>query len=296
MMALDTTDCKRPIPPIGLMAVLNVTPDSFSDGGLLASKDDLLQAAQGAICVANQHQLPLFWLDVGGESSRPGAAFVSESQELARILPAIEALTVAFPETNISIDTRRAAVAQAALRAGASIINDISAGQDDPQMFALAAKSGATLVLMHSTVVADEPQNPWPIVLGHLKQQFSKAMDAGVLARQLWLDPGFGFGKSVQQNMRMLADASPIMTLAQALGCQGVVMGSSRKSFLTQRPYQEAANALPPSQRDYLTAASLVPLIQAAIGINCPMQLRVHHVSAMADVLSLLKACEDLLF
>jgi dihydropteroate synthase len=248
------------------MAILNVTPDSFSDGGSLERRDTLLFAAESAL-KAGAH-----WLDVGGESTRPGAEPVPIAEELRRVIPAIETLRSAFPSIPLSVDTRKARVAEAALQAGARMVNDVSGLQFDPDMLATVARARADLVIMHCQGTPQTMQaNPKYThvvqeVLTQLLQQAAKAQQHGVAT--IWIDPGFGFGKTGAHNTALLQQL-PAFTQTP----YPVLVGLSRKSFLT------LGQPIPPAERDYLTAASLWPAVQAGVGM-----LRLHNVTAMAPV------------
>lgn len=217
--------------PIGdrtlIMGVLNVTPDSFSDGGRFldvaaALRQGCLMAGQGADI-----------LDIGGESTRPGAAPVTVAEELARVVPVIRALREALPEMLISIDSSKSEVAAAALQAGADILNDVTGGRHDPQMFQLAAQSGAGLVLMHmqgepQTMQAD-PQ--YADVISDIRNFFAERLRVaealGVKREQVVLDPGIGFGKSLAHNLQIIAGLAGF----QDFGCP-LLLGVSRKRWL----------------------------------------------------------------
>ena len=217
-----------------LMAVLNVTPDSFSDGGELTTPAAVVARAR----VAEAEGADL--LDLGGESTRPGAQRVSPAEQIRRVVPALRALREAGIGLPVSVDTTRAEVAQAALDAGAVIVNDVSGGTEDPEMLGLIARTGAGCVLMHraappgrdvySTAYDTEPEYPGGVVDAvrtALVDLVARALSAGVAREQIVVDPGLGFGKSVGQNARLLARASAF----QGLG-SGVLIGASRKSFL----------------------------------------------------------------
>lgn len=217
---------------IVLMGILNVTPDSFSDGGAWC---DVEAATTHAI---RMHAEGATIIDVGGESTRPGAATVSVEEQIDRTCPVIEGLCERL-DVVVSIDTTRAAVAAAALSAGASIINDVSAGQDDPEMFALATRSRCGLVLMHRRVPPSEDAYSTAYdtapaytdvcaeVASFLAERGRLAEAAGVRPEAIVIDPGLGFGKSVEQNMRLMADLGDLQATGYPL-----LMGASRKSFL----------------------------------------------------------------
>jgi dihydropteroate synthase len=206
------------------MGVVNVTPDSFSDGGLYLSAD---------AAVAHGEQLAdegAGVLDVGGESTRPGAAPVPVDEELRRVLPVIEGLS----SSTVSIDTRKAAVAEAALAAGASIVNDVSAFRHDPAMAGLVAGAGARCCLMH--MLGDDPRTMQADpryddvvsdVKAFLEERVAFAVSEGVAEEKVWLDPGIGFGKTLDHNLELLRRLDEIVAIGRP-----VVFGASRKSFL----------------------------------------------------------------
>jgi len=209
-----------------VMGIVNVTPDSFSDGGLHADTESavaygLLLAAEGAAI-----------LDVGGESTRPGSAPVSADDELARVVPVIERLAAQSPVL-ISIDTTKAAVARAALDAGAGLVNDVTALRGDPAMASLVAERGCPVCLMHMLgeprTMQDDPRYDDVVaeVIAFLEQRLSAALAAGVREEQVLLDPGIGFGKTLAHNLLLLAHLDRVVALGRP-----VVLGASRKRFI----------------------------------------------------------------
>jgi dihydropteroate synthase len=211
--------------PFRLMGVVNVTPDSFSDGGLFLD-------AQAA--VAHGHELAeqgADILDIGGESTRPGAEPVREAEELRRVVPVIEGLAGA--NAQISIDTSKAAVAVAALASGATLVNDVSAFRADPEMASVVADSGADCCLMHMLgeprTMQHEPryEDVLDDVKAFLEERLRCAVDAGVREERILLDPGIGFGKTLNHNLELLRRLHELRTLGRPL-----VVGTSRKSFL----------------------------------------------------------------
>jgi len=212
--------------PALMMGIVNVTPDSFSDGGQFldpqrAVDHGLQLAAEGADII-----------DVGGESTRPGAESISEAEELRRVLPVIEALA-GRTQAPISIDSQKPGVAREALRAGASIINDIAANRAGDEMWELAAETGAGYILMH---MQGTPQTmhlapKYEDVVGEVDQFFAdrlrKAESCGMRPEQIVLDPGIGFGKTVQHNLQLLAGLSRFRIRQRPL-----LLGVSRKSFI----------------------------------------------------------------
>jgi dihydropteroate synthase len=219
------------------MGVLNVTPDSFSDGGdfldpeAAVSHGELL-AAEGADLV-----------DVGGESTRPGADPVSESAELERVMPVIEAL--AARHVPISIDTSKSGVARAALEAGAAFVNDVTALRGDPELAAVVAEAGAEVCLVHMKgeprTMQDDPRYDDVVgeVRSFLEERLAFALGAGVREDRVWLDPGIGFGKTLEHNLELIRRLDEIVAIGRP-----VVFGASRKRFLgrlTGRPERERA-------------------------------------------------------
>jgi dihydropteroate synthase len=210
-----------------IMGVVNVTPDSFSDGGLYLDP---------AAAVAHALELEgegAAILDIGGESTRPGAEPVPAAEELRRVVPVIEGLVAAGVRAQISIDTSKAAVAAAALDAGATLVNDVTALRADPEMAALVAASGADCCLMH---MLGEPrtmqENPRygdvvSEVKAFLEQRVAFAVAAGVAEERILIDPGIGFGKTAAHNLELVRRLAELVALGRP-----VVIGTSRKSFL----------------------------------------------------------------
>lgn len=220
-----------------VMGVVNVTPDSFSDGGLFLAAEDA--TAQGVrLCDEGADVI-----DVGGESTRPGSEPVDADAELARVMPVIEGVLAARPEAIISIDTSKAAVAQKALMAGAQIINDVTALRADDDMAALAAKSGAGLVLMHMQGRPRDMQKDPSYddvlaeVCGFLAERADLARRAGVPAESIMIDPGIGFGKNLEHNLTLIRGLGRLRSLGWP-----VLLGASRKAMIgtiTGRPADE---------------------------------------------------------
>ncbi|RLJ60162.1 dihydropteroate synthase [Litoreibacter meonggei] len=210
-----------------LMGVLNVTPDSFSDGGEFMAPDKAIAHAKKMIAAGADI------LDIGGESTRPGAAFVPEVEEVARTAPIITALRSAGVETPISIDTRKAAVAEAALSAGASMLNDVSAMTYDTAMAATAVRSGAPICLMHAQgdpeTMQKDPYYDHVLldVFDYLKERIAVAEAAGIAKDRIFVDPGVGFGKTQAHNLSLIRGLS----LFHTLGCP-ILLGVSRKRFI----------------------------------------------------------------
>ncbi|QFR34965.1 dihydropteroate synthase [Ancylobacter sp. TS-1] len=239
-----------------VMGILNVTPDSFSDGGRSAALDDAL---------ANAHRLVAEGadiLDIGGESTRPGHTPVSPDEELRRVLPAIEAL--ADLPVPISVDTQKAVVAEAALRKGAAIVNDIWGLMGDPEMARVAATYDAGVVAMHNRASVDPNVDIVADILAFFEQSLERAARAGIRADRISLDPGIGFGKTFEQNLRVLASLAEFGKLGFPL-----LLGTSRKSLIGKVIETTPAERLPG------TIASNVIGIMAGCAI-----IRVHDVAA----------------
>ncbi len=245
-----------------LVGILNLTPDSFSDGGVYA---DVAAAVRHGVEMVQQGA---DMLDVGGESSRAGSQRVPADEQLRRVIPALRELrgAVGVP---ISIDTTRAQVAQAALAAGADMLNDISAGRDDPRMFELAARQGAPIVLMH---MRGEPatmqQNPTyedvtAQVLQYLLDRAAAAMEAGVPRKNILLDPGLGFGKTLEHNLQLLRDLPKFVQTGYP-----IFLGASRKRFIGEITGLAAA-----ADRDSATAAVTALAVHAGVQL-----IRVHRI------------------
>ncbi|WP_374116432.1 dihydropteroate synthase [Hoyosella sp. YIM 151337] len=253
-----------------VLGILNVTPDSFSDGGWCVASDAAIAkglglARQGADVI-----------DVGGESTRPGAVRVDAEEEMRRVIPVIGALSEAG--ITVSVDTMRADVAASALEAGADIVNDVSGGLADPSMLPLLADSGTTCVLMHwrahaavmqrhavyDDVVAD--------VCDELARRVDAALAAGVLAENIVLDPGLGFAKTAEQSWSLLAALPDLRRLGFPL-----LIGASRKRFLAECVDYGARNPASPIDRD--EASNAVAALAAAAGA---WGVRVHAVAPAA--------------
>ncbi len=231
---------RPPIAGLGLgrprvMGVLNVTPDSFSDGGRFHERGAAISHARALI------QAGADILDVGGESTRPGAEPVPAEEELARVLPVFQALRDA--PTPASIDTRRATVMEAALGAGASIVNDVSALTHDPGSLAVAAASAAPVVLMHSlgdpTTMQDAPVYDDVVldIFDYLEERIAACAEAGIERARLVVDPGIGFGKTPAHNLEILRG----LAVFHGLGC-ALMLGVSRKSFIARASDGEPAD------------------------------------------------------
>ena len=257
-----------------IMGVLNVTPDSFSDGGEFFSADKAVD--QGQRMAAEGAQI----IDVGGESTRPGAAPVSADDELGRVIPVIKKLRENVSAL-ISIDTSKAAVARAALNAGATIINDVTGGRADPKMFALAAERKAALILMHmqgtprTMQVAPRYDDVVGEVANFFRQQYERALECGVDAMAIAFDPGIGFGKTVEHNLALLAHLERLRVHERPLA-----VGVSRKSSLGK---MIGSNAM----EDRLAPTIAFTALLRERGANV---LRVHDVKENAAALRVTEA------
>ncbi len=268
-----------------VMGVVNVTPDSFSDGGRWTSADDAV--ARGLSLVADGADL----VDVGGESTRPGALRIDEDEELRRVLPVVEGL--AASGVVVSVDTMRSRVAERALEAGARLVNDVSGGRADPAMMPLVAASGSPMVLMHWRGHSDRMQDLTDYddvvedVLRELQQRVDAAVAAGVALEQVVVDPGLGFSKTGDQNWTLLA----ALHRFAALGLP-VLVAASRKGFLGGLLAHDGAGGThrvrPPEQRDDATAA--ITTLAAAAGA---WAVRVHEVAASADAVRVVERLEQ---
>jgi dihydropteroate synthase len=255
-----------------VMGVLNLTPDSFSDGGKFFS---LRRAVQHALAMERDGA---DIIDIGAESTRPGAEQISAEEELARLLPVLEALRGKL-KIPVSVDTQRAAVAESALRAGAKIINDISGLRSDARLAEVAAKSGAQLILMHMRGTPRTMQKgPFARdvvqdVLRGLRKSIATARKFGVSRSQIVIDPGIGFGKSFSQNYELLAKLDQIAKLGYP-----IMIGTSRKGFLGATLATNGKPA-PLDRRIWGTAATVTASI-----LNGANIVRVHDVAEMKQV------------
>jgi len=253
-----------------IMGVINVTPDSFSDGGDFFAPGEAV--TQGLLMVEAGADI----LDVGGESTRPGADPVSEEEEINRVLPVIQALAGRV-EVPVSIDTYKSSVARAALTAGAAIVNDISGGRFDPEVLNLAAEAGVPLILMH---MLGRPRNMQdnPVyadlvgeIKGFLVDAVQRAKKAGLDPEMIIVDPGIGFGKTFEHNLILINRLGELAELGQPL-----LVGPSRKAFLGR-----ILGGVPPKERDAATAA-----IVALAAYNGANILRVHNVGLARQTLA----------
>ena len=242
-----------------VMGILNVTPDSFSGDGLIAAGGDPVRAAVALArsMVAEGADL----LDVGGESSRPGHSPVSVQDEVARVVPVIRALRAALPDTPLSIDTTKPAVADAALAAGAHLLNDVWGVAADAALARVAAANGVPLIVMHNRAEA-RYVNLVAEILADLQRALERALAAGVAWDRLIVDPGFGFGKAPHHNLALLSDLRSLRLLGRP-----ILLGTSRKSTLGK------VLDLPPDERAEATLATTALGVAAGVDI-----VRVHDV------------------
>jgi dihydropteroate synthase len=268
-----------------VMGVLNVTPDSFSDGG----------EHEGVTAALDHAKLLIIGganiIDVGGESTRPGAERVSLELELARVLPVIEGLVAELAASNrrdvlISIDTMNATTALAAVAAGAHIINDVSGGLADPKMFSVAAASGAKLVISHWRGFSTEMDqlNTYVDVAREvayeLKERVKAAVEAGVSRNKIIIDPGLGFAKDMAQNWKLVARLEELEKLELP-----ILVGASRKRFLAGTLDPEEPASVSIERRDLATAVLTALLLQRKL-----WGVRVHNVIATSDAIAVVEA------
>jgi len=258
-----------------IMGVVNVTPDSFSDGGRYLD-------AQAAIA----HGLELeaegaAILDVGGESTRPGADPVPEAEELRRVIPVIEGLIARGAGARVSIDTSKAGVASRALEAGACLVNDVTALRGDPDMAGVVAAAGADCCLMHMLgdprTMQDDPHYDDVVddIKAFLEERMAFAVKAGIAEERILLDPGIGFGKTVEHNLELLRRLGEFLDLGRP-----VVIGTSRKTFLGRLTGREA-----PEERVAATVATNVLAYERGARV-----FRVHDVAPVHDALTVTAA------
>jgi dihydropteroate synthase len=285
-----------------VMGVVNVTPDSFSDGGLYLEPERAI--ARGI----ELNRQGATWIDVGGESSRPGSKPISAEEELARVLPVVRGLRKRLRGVPISIDTTKAAVAREAVAAGATIINDVSGLRFDPALADVARREGTPLVLMHLRGRPESMQqgpfarSVWRSVLTGLEFSVHRAVDRGVRRDQLLIDPGLGFGKTRRQNFELLVGLSRLQRLRLP-----VLAGSSRKSFVQavaageglrptprarrlQTPWKllSARNRAAPEPPPVLLAADAGAVVAAILG--GAHVVRVHDVDALLPAIRIADA------
>jgi len=263
-----------------LMGIVNVTPDSFSDGGDFFDRD-----------IAVKHCLKLYEdgamiIDIGGESTRPNAPEVSVEEEIKRVVPVISELKKLKPEIIISVDTRKAQVAAAAVKAGADIINDVSGLEYSPEIAGIASENNTGLVIMHMRGEPGSMQNPENLVykdivsevVEFLTKAAQKALDYGVKRENIILDPGIGFSKTVEQNILLLKGIRQLRESGYA-----VLVGHSRKSFIGKLLNRDNAE-------DRLAGTIAVSLYLASQGVEI---LRVHDVRETSDALKMFNFCAN---
>jgi dihydropteroate synthase len=266
------------------MGVINLTPDSFSDGGRLSGVEDAVSLARRLVAEGAQV------LDVGGESTRPGAAPVSVADELARVMSALSAIRAAV-DVPLSIDTMKPAVARAAVAAGAGLWNDVTALRFEPTSAEVAAELGCEVVLMHmrgepaTMQAAPATMQAAPAyddvvgeVIGFLAQRADAALAAGVERHRIWLDPGIGFGKSLAHNLALIAQIDQIV----ALGFP-VLLGVSRKGFI------QAIDRADTEPRERLGGSLAAALAGASAGVA---MIRAHDVRQTVQALAVAGAIE----
>ncbi len=262
-----------------IMGILNVTPDSFSDGGEFQQASSAVAQAKKMVCDGADI------IDIGGQSTRPGAAQISLAEELNRVIPIITAIRQqddsTLAQTPISVDTTRAEVAEAAIAQGANIINDISGGTFDAQMLLTAAKLDVPIILMHikGTPQTMQTLTTYQDLLGEIKtffrQQIDKAIACGVKKSNLIIDPGIGFAKDTLQNIELIQRLDQLQTLNVP-----ILVGASRKSFIGKLTGQSD-----PKDRIWGTAAACC----GAISLGADL-IRVHDVAPMSDVVKVADA------
>jgi dihydropteroate synthase len=260
--------------PFRIMGVVNVTPDSFSDGGryfdgAAAIAHGLELEAEGAVI-----------LDIGGESTRPGAASVPEDEELRRVIPVIEGLVSAGCQAQLSIDTSKSGVAARALQAGATLVNDVTALRADPELAAVVAESRAECCLMHMLgdprTMQDDPRYDDVVndIKAFLEERMSFAIEHGIPEDRIMLDPGIGFGKTVAHNLELLRRLGELVEVGRP-----VVIGTSRKSFLGKITGREV------DDRVAATVATNVLAYERGARV-----FRVHDVAPVRDALAVTAA------
>ena len=265
-----------------VMGVLNVTPDSFSDGGDFIRLEAALDHAR-VLQIAGADSI-----DVGGESTRPGAKRVSLAEEQARVLPVIEAI-VAELGAKVSIDTMNAETARLAVAAGASIINDVSGGLADPDMFKVAADTGATIIISHWRGFSDQMDTLATYddvaaeVAAELKLRVDAALATGIKQSQIVIDPGLGFAKDMQQNWKLVARLDKLEELGYP-----ILVGASRKRFIAGVIEPDEPAEVSNERRDLATAVLTALLLQRKI-----WGVRVHNVLATTDAIRVVAALRD---
>jgi dihydropteroate synthase len=270
-----------------VMGVLNVTPDSFSDGGQFSAEEDAVNHARLLIAAGSNI------IDIGGESTRPGAERISIDEEQRRVISVIQRV-VAEPSfiasgARISIDTMNSQTAKAAVAAGAQIINDVSGGLADKDMFSVAAETGAILVISHWRGFSDrmdtlnEYQDIARDVASELSTQVEAAIAAGVKQENIVIDPGLGFAKDMQQNWKLVARLDEL----EKLGLP-ILVGASRKRFIAGMLEPDEAGEVSNSRRDLATAVLTALLLQRKL-----WGIRVHNVLATTDAIDVVEALRN---
>ncbi len=258
------------------MGILNITPDSFSDGGLFLNPDQAIRQARRMV------EDGAGAIDVGGESTRPGSAPVPLEEELRRVIPVVRALTTRF-KIPISIDTSKAEVARQALAAGASIVNDVTALRADAQMGRVIAQARAAVILMHMRGTPQTMQRAPRYhdliedVRAFLAEAIRRAQTAGIQPNRIWIDPGLGFGKTVRHNLLLLRHLDALVALGNP-----VVIGPSRKSFIGRVLVAEV------SQRLNGTLACVAYAMRQGAAM-----VRVHDVKPTVEFIRMWNAIED---
>ena len=270
-----------------VMGVLNVTPDSFSDGGQFSAEDDALNHARLLIAAGSNI------IDIGGESTRPGAERISIEEEQRRVLRVIERIaqepSFIASGAKISIDTMNSQTAKAAVACGAEIINDVSGGLADDNMFAVAAESDAMLVISHWRGFSDrmdtlnEYQDIARDVATELAVRVEVAIAAGVKREKIVIDPGLGFAKDMQQNWKLVARLDEL----EKLGLP-ILVGASRKRFIAGTLEPDEAGEVSNSRRDLATAVLTALLLQRKL-----WGIRVHNVLATTDAIDVVEALRN---
>lgn len=270
-----------------VMGVLNVTPDSFSDGGQFSAEDDAFNHAKLLLTAGSNI------IDVGGESTRPGAARVSIEEEQRRVISLIERITkdAAFidSEAMLSIDTMNSETARVAVAAGASIINDVSGGLADEKMFSVAAETEAILVISHWRGFSDhmdslnQYQEIAVDVANELQARVEAAISAGVQREKIVIDPGLGFAKDMQQNWKLVARLDELEKLNLP-----ILVGASRKRFIAGVLEPDESGEVSNARRDVATAVLTALLLQRKL-----WGIRVHNVLATVDAIDVVEALRN---
>jgi dihydropteroate synthase len=262
------------VPSYTIMGVVNVTPDSFSDGGVF--QDDVAAIVHARRLIGEGAAI----IDVGGESTRPGAAPVPAAEELKRVVPVVEGIAALNLPAQISIDTMKLEVAAAALDAGASYVNDVTAFRHDPDLAGLVADRGVDCCLMHMLgeprTMQEDPRYADVVddVKAFLEERMAAAVAAGIAEERIQLDPGIGFGKTLEHNLELLRRLDELAAIGRPL-----VVGTSRKSFLGRITGRDV------TERVHATVATTVIAFERGARV-----FRVHDVAATADALAVAAA------